>query len=262
MSLIKTIENNFSATGQYWGNLNSSFWKIRSIKAMKTGIDSADLNWVWNTNPLTVKDAVCIQKIKLDYAKAALPLWWWVFPQGQSKTTKDILSDNGFTQVETMPGMAVALNKPSTKLSPHEDLQIMLVQDKTTLLLWEAVSFQGFAMKPETTTQYHRFVTSFNLSPNTPQKIFLAYWQGKAVATSLLFLHENTGGIYFVSTLEQYRRQGIGLALTQATMQYAKKMDFKFCTLQAESAGVRVYQQAGFKEYCRADVYQLSNVYN
>lgn len=259
MPVIKTIENNFSATGQYWGNLNSSFWKNRSIEAMKTGIDSADLNWVWNTNPLTLKDAVCIQKIKLDYARASLPFWWWVFPQGQSKNTKDILNDNGFTQIETMPGMAVALDKPAAKIPQHDELQITQVLDKTTLLLWEAVSFQSFAMTPETTRQYHRFIDLFDLSPNSPQKIFLARWQGKAVATSLLFLHENTGGIYFVSTLEQYRRKGIGLALTQATMQYAKKTGFQFCTLQAESAGIRVYQQAGFKEYCRADVYSLKN---
>jgi ribosomal protein S18 acetylase RimI-like enzyme len=125
--------------------------------------------------------------------------------------------------------------------------------------LWEEISFKGFDFSPETSQQYHRFVGTFNLNSDSPQKFFLACLDGKPVATSLLFLQENASGIYFVSTLPQLRKKGIGLALTYATMRYAKQAGALFATLQSSPDGFRIYQQAGFQEYYRADVYGLAN---
>ncbi|PKP66965.1 MAG: N-acetyltransferase, partial [Alphaproteobacteria bacterium HGW-Alphaproteobacteria-8] len=47
----------------------------------------------------------------------------------------------------------------------------------------------------------------------------------------------------------------IGLELTQATMRFAKKACARFATLQSSPDGLRVYEQAGFREHCRVDVY-------
>jgi GNAT superfamily N-acetyltransferase len=98
-------------------------------------------------------------------------------------------------------------------------------------------------------------VTSFDISEQSPQKLFLVYLNGAPVASSLLFMNKDTAGIYFVSTLPAYRNRRIGLALTNYIINYAKKLGLKLCILQASELGLNVYRRAGFREYCHADVY-------
>ncbi|MEN6489157.1 MAG: GNAT family N-acetyltransferase [Smithella sp.] len=257
MNIIKSIEETFFANCRYWGSLNSSTYNSGSIWAMRTDIESADLNMVWNEKPLTVDDGKTIQDIKNHFRKNGLPFWWWVFPGAQSQMTNDMLRAEGFAVVDSIPSLYTALNT-LYKEQRDERLQIIQVGNQDHLALWEEVSFAGFDFPLETRQQYHRFTTTFNLNPDSPQKLFLALWNEKPVATLLLFLHESAGGIYFVCTLAEHRRKGIGLALMQATLRYARQAGARFATLQSSPDGMRVYQQAGFKEYCRVDVYSLA----
>ena len=103
MSLIQTIENNIFTIGRYWGNLNSSINGDEKICYMSTGIDVADLNWTWNEKPLVENDAKIINQLKIKYKELQLPFWWWVYPCGQSKTTKEILQNEGFNYLEAIP---------------------------------------------------------------------------------------------------------------------------------------------------------------
>ena len=257
MSFISIIENTFFANGRYWGSLNSSFYTNGSIRAMKTGIESADLNMVWNEKPLMPDDNKAIPKIKKDFQQAGLPFWWWVFPSSQSVATIDMLGAEGFSFVESIPSMLVDLTGLSDEETCDSDVSVIRVRNEEELNFWEEVSFAGFDFPYKTKEQYHRFVSTLNLSASSPQKLFLACLNGIPVATSLLFLNGNAGGIYFVTTLAAQRKKGIGLKLTTATLRFAKIAGTRFTALQSSPDGLRVYQQAGFKEYCRVDVYSL-----
>jgi GNAT superfamily N-acetyltransferase len=257
MNIIKSIEENFSATGRYWGSFNSSFTKTKIISAMSTGIPTADLNWVWNEKPLTMESAGEISSIKNNYQQSGLPFWWWVYPGGQSPLTKTILEGAGLHFLTAIPCLAADLSMPTVKTCSSSAITVSLVKNNKDLSRWEEVSFAGFDMDGSEQIQYHNFVDSFNITAASPQKLFLAYFEEKPVATALLFFHKETAGIYFVSTLPAYRRRGIGLALTQGSMQYARLAGYKYSILQSAAAGLRVYKQAGFKEQCRADVYSL-----
>ncbi|MEN6375875.1 MAG: GNAT family N-acetyltransferase [Smithella sp.] len=257
MNIIKSIEETFFANCRYWGSLNSSIYNSGSIWAMTTDIESADLNMVWNEKPLTVDDRKTILEIKSHFRRNALPFWWWVFPCAQSQMTREMLKVEGFCLVESIPSLyadLTAVNIEECDTSSHA----IQVRNKEELSLWEDVSFAGFDFPPETRQQFHRFTATFKLNSDSPQKFFLAFWKNKPVAASLLFLHENVGGIYFVCTLAQYRKKGIGLALTLATLRYARQAGVQYATLQSSPDGLRVYQKAGFKEYCRVDVYSLA----
>jgi hypothetical protein len=258
MIFIPIIENAFFANGRYWGNLNSSLYNSGSIWAMKTGIESADLNMVWNEKPLMPGDDKAIRDIKKYFRQAGLPFWWWVFPNSQSPATIDMLKMESFSLAESIPSMLADLALLSDEESGDAAVSIIRVRNKEELNLWEEVSFTGFDFPHETKEQYHRFVSTFNLSTDSPQKFFLACQNGMPAATSLLYLNENIGGIYFITTLAKQRKKGIGLELTRATMRYAKIAGARFATLQSSPDGLHVYQQAGFKEYCRVDVYDLN----
>ena len=257
MNIIKSIEETFFASCRYWGSLNSSTYNRGSIWVMRTDIESADLNMVWNEKPLTADDGKTILNIKNNFRKNGLPFWWWVFPGAQSQMTGDMLRAEGFAVVDSIPSLYTDLNT-SGEEQCDERLQIIQAGNQKNLALWEEISFAGFDFPLETRPQYHRFTAAFNLNPDSPQRLFLATWNKKPVATSLLFLHENAGGIYFVCTLAEHRRKGIGLALMHETLRYARQAGASFATLQSSPDGLRVYQRAGFKEYCRADVYSLA----
>jgi GNAT superfamily N-acetyltransferase len=257
MTFINALEENFFACGRYWGNRNSSFNRTQSISAMSSGIISADLNWVWNDRPLTVDNAAEIAQIKNHYEQLALPFWWWVYPSGQSLLTKTMLEEAGFHQETAIPCLAADLSGLPVDAALPVATAISLVENNKDLACWEEVSFTGFAMETAAQKQYHNFVSSFDLSCASPLKLFLACFAGKPVATALLFFYKETAGIYFVSTLPAYRRRGIGLSLIRATMHYAQRAGSKYIILQSSAAGRRVYQQAGFKEYCLADIYSV-----
>jgi GNAT superfamily N-acetyltransferase len=257
MDLIKNIEENFFAVSRYWGSLNSSLKQNKSIGAMSTGVAISDINWVWNEKPLINDDARAISEIKEYYKKFNLRFWWWVYPCGQSSETGRILRDAGLRLFEKVPCMDADLNNALPETIFPDNIKISLVKNKNDLRTWETVAFHGFEMPPRVREQFSAFVSSFDLSSQSPQKLFLAYINEIPVATSLLFTSKNSAGIYYVSTLPAYRNKGCGLRITQAAMQSAKESGFKDVILQATPMGFKVYKRTGFKEYCHAEIYKL-----
>lgn len=258
MSLIQIIENNIFAVGCYWGGFNSSTSSAEGIYSMNTGIEVADLNWTWNEKPLVEKNTKIVNQLINNYKNLNLPFWWWVYPGGKSEKTIEILLNAGFQDREAIACMAIDVSSRMPLLKQESDeIEISLVRDNRELKNWQTVSFAGFEMPQKTSGQYNEFVKSFDVSQNSPQKLFLAYWQGEPVGTTLLFLHGDTAGIYFVTTLRAYRSRGIALALVRRAMEYLQASTYKYCILQSSKEGFNVYLRAGFKECCRADVYCL-----
>ena len=259
MSEISIIEKTFFAICRTWGNLNASYSAIGSIQSMSSGIDSADLNMVWTEKPLAPADADTLDLVKRNFQSKGLPFWFWVFPSAKTASTLDILKAAGLSLVTSTPCMLIDLELISEKAPEATAINVRRIENKKDLELWRDVSFAGFDFPQETFAQYDRFTESFSLHAECPHRLFLAFAEGRPVATSILLLTENTAGIYFVSTLAEYRNKGIGLEQTQATLHYAKTAGARFATLQSSPDGLHVYERAGFKEYCRVDVYSLQN---
>lgn len=255
MSAITVIENTFFANGRYWGGLNASLYKSGPISVVKTGVESDDLNWIWNEEPLTPEDAQSIRQIQRYVDNVGLPFWWWIFPSAKTAETTNQIKAAGYSFVLSVPCMLADLNFLPNGESRDMSITVSRVSNKEDLALWRDVSFAGFDFPPHVYDQYDRFTASFNLAPDAPQKFFLAFESGKPVATSLLFLSDNAAGIYFITTLAEHRQKGIGLELTRSTMRCAKRAGARFATLQSSPEGFHVYERAGFKEFCRVDVY-------
>ncbi|MBN1471096.1 MAG: GNAT family N-acetyltransferase [Syntrophaceae bacterium] len=225
---------------------------------MSTGVPVSDINWVCNAKPLDRVSAERVDAIKKYYETLNLRFWWWIYPCGHSTETIKILRDKGLRLFAKVPCMAAQLNETLTDYKLTDEIIICPVTSKNDLLVWKDISFDGFEMPARAQDTYSTFVLSFNLDASSPQKLFLAYFDGKPVATSLLFTHKNTAGIYYVSTLPACRNRGFGQKITQAAMQSAKESGFKDVILQATPMGERIYKKIGFEEYCQAEIYKFN----
>ena len=257
MYFLPAIESTFFAAYRHWGNLFGQVYENGPTCAIQTGIATADLNAAWAQAPLTRNEKHIIGGVKRFFGNAGLPFWWWLFPSSQTSETTGLLVNEGFSRVGSIPCMLAELNAFTEKLSFPAGLQIIQVANQEEMLLWESVSFTAFDFPAETRHQYSRFVATFDLGHDTNQHFFLAFLDGKPVATSLSYFQNQYAGIYFVATLKEHRKKGIGLAITQSTMHHAKMAGSLYATLQSSRDGLSVYRQAGFKEYGRADVYEI-----
>ncbi len=259
MNPVAVIEQTFFANARFWGGLNGSLRQNGYLCTIKTGIASGDLNMVWCEKPLSREDEDAIRLVKTDFQKNALPFWFWIFPCARSASTLNLLRENGFSQVASAPFMLVDLSRQADGGTKDSLFTMRQVRSLDDLALWEAISFAGFEFPPETARQYSRFTRTFNLSGQSPQKYFLGLYDGKPVATAMLFLTDDAAGVYFITTLADDRKRGVGLNLTLAMLHEARSSGARYVSLQSSPDGLRVYQQAGFKEYCRVDAYSLQD---
>ena len=219
----------------------------------------SDINWAWNENPLSDESRNAVLEIKDFYKTLGLRFWCWVYPRGQSVETRKILQESGFRFFSNVPCMSADLNSVMLEKNIPDNIKISIVNNKNDLLCWKDTSFYGFEMPIRTREQYGAFISSFPLDERSPQRLFIAYLDGKPAATSLLFVNETTAGIYYVSTLPSYRNKGCGLAITFAAMQAAKELGLDEVILQATPRGVPIYRKAGFRHICQADIYKLDS---
>jgi hypothetical protein len=73
-------------------------------------------------------------------------------------------------------------------------------------------------------------------------------------STSLTF-SDAVAGLYKIATLEPYRRQGIGAAMTLRPLLDALAVGYRTAELQAAPVGVNVYARLWFREIGRYTEY-------
>ncbi|NLA42161.1 MAG: GNAT family N-acetyltransferase [Smithella sp.] len=255
MSLVRVIEDTFFSVCRYWGGLQNTFDCFGPVRAMQTGIGSADLNMVWSEAPLTREDAPWIRQVEKYYEKASLPYWWWVFPCAKTAETIQLLKNGDYTYLLSTPCMLADLSELSFEKPRKMSLTIRQAGSRQDLALWKEVTFAGFDFPESDRASYDRFIGAFSPDPGSCQKAFLAYDGGKPVAASLLFLAGDAAGLYFTTTLGDYRCRGIGRELVLATLHHARAAGARVASLQSSPDGLSVYKKTGFKECCRVDIY-------
>ncbi len=97
-----------------------------------------------------------------------------------------------------------------------------------------------------TTDMYRRI----GLGDDVPWRHYVAWLGSAPVATASLFFAAGVAGIYFVSTAPEFRRRGIGTAITHAALSEARDLSMRVAVLGSSPMGQSIYERLGFRVYC------------
>lgn len=218
-----------------------------------SGIPIYMLNGVLNTKIPNEIAEETIKDIISFFEKKNLPFSWITGPSSKPDNLNELLLKNGLTLALEAPGMACNLNKLSGKNEMISSLEIIEVENAKTLKLWNDVLMTGFEFPKESFDLFYKMVSLVFLNDNPSASAFLAYYNGKPIATSAVICRFGVAGIYCIATLKEERGRGIGSQITLAPLYKAKTLGYEIAILHSTEMGINIYKRLGFKEYCKVN---------
>ncbi len=193
-----------------------------------------------------------LEKITLAIREGTLPPQL-IMPRPLSpEVLYDKISQSGFRQMMTWPGMAINL---LDKTFPKIEIDIKILQTGEKILEWcSVVNEVLFVKTPLKGAVIERLLES---------EQFLFYGlsvDGKLMTVAMGHVLDNGFGIYMVATKEEARRKGYAKALTLYMLEDAKQRGCRAAYLEASAMGTTMYKQIGFKTFCHLDIFWLLGV--
>ncbi|GAA2825604.1 GNAT family N-acetyltransferase [Kribbella solani] len=217
--------------------------------------DDAGARWTIGGSPIDYHNAIvgasnvsAVAESVAALKKHGVPGCWHVGPS--MRIDPAALTDAGFVSGGGEPGMAVRI---AELVAPPAvpGLTLTRVPDDAALAVWESTLGQGFGEGEREA----RWVASVyrKLGYGDPWRHYIGWLDGTAVATATVFLGAGVAGVYFVMTVPEVRRRGIGAAITYGALQAA---DAEYAVLGSSPAGRAVYERLGFRAYCTIELYE------
>lgn len=193
-----------------------------------------------------------VNKVKAGIEAGELPAEWVIGPDTKPEGLYEYLISHGYEKKYALAGMAADLTILGGKAGIPQDVEVRAADNEELLHLWTGVVSQGlFHGGSVEACLFEKLLTDSSF------RFYLAFSDGRAVASSMLQLYGGNAVINMVATLPEYRGRGIGTAMTLTPLLEAREMGCTIGVLQASAAGEPVYRKIGFKEYCRFHVCKL-----
>jgi GNAT superfamily N-acetyltransferase len=186
----------------------------------------------------------------------AVPGTWHVGPSMRPADLGARLVAHGFTYAGDEIGMAADLSALPKELDAPSGLAIERVRGEQDLTAWTRTLAVGFGEGEREAAWVGEMYRRIGFGDDLPWRHYLGWLGGAPVATATLFLGAGAAGIYFVFTVPEARRRGIGAAMTHAPLRDAYALGYHVGLLGASQMGFSVYQRLGFQEYCRIGIYE------
>ena len=186
------------------------------------------------------------------------PMLWSVTPSSQPSDLGARLQARGLQLVPSvLTGMALELAELPDP-DPPAGLRIERVTDAAGLETWLRCYINGFGMAAAAARPFLGLYRSFGFDDDSLFRHYVGSLKGEPVASATLFLGAGVASIWHVGTAPAARRQGIGAAMTLASLRDARTMGYRSGVLHASAAGLSVYRKLGFREHGRTAQYRWS----
>jgi len=230
--------------------------------------DEQEIQWIIGGAPIAYHNCVVRAHLATGAVEEAIlasiqrfrahsvPGSWHVGPSMYPPNIGERLIEHGFVSGGREPGMAVDLHVLPEQISIPPAFVVEQVCDEQQLRIWTHTLAQGFGEGEIEANWVGQMYHTIGFGDQIHWRHYLGRWNGQPVATTSLFMGAGVAGIYFVFTLPEARRQGVGAAITSAALQDARRFGYRIGVLGASSMGYSVYRRLGFQEYCHIDIYE------
>lgn len=182
------------------------------------------------------------------FAARRRPLaFWWVGPSSRPADLGARLLAHGWQPFEVdAPSMAADLHGLPERVDTPAGFSIEIVRDEDGAHAWADTFNAVYETPPWAGRAWAESAARFGFA-NTPYRLYLGRWNGKPVATNLLFCGAGVASVFGVGTLAEARGRGIGAAITLAAYLAARELGYHTGVLFATTAGAPMYRRLGFR---------------
>lgn len=189
------------------------------------------------------------------FVSRRLPVIWNTGPSTRPPDLETHLLQYGLAPLFELAGMAADLDTLVKDLHLPAGLQILPVSSSEALRQWVEAFTTGFNVAGNVEASVYDLFTSLVFDSEVPWYHFVGLLDGVPVATSAMYVGAGVVGVYFVATVPQARRRGVGSLLTLAPLKKAIDMSYEIAVLHASPMAVSMYHSLGFQEYCRMGLF-------
>jgi len=256
-TLVEAMHRNLMIYMEALGSLpGASVEHDGPVSRISLGIPMTSLNYgVINAEPLPSRYLPqLIARTKAFYRKRSDRFSWYPFGAGKTEALHDALLGEGFEHKAPYPCMAVELQHLPE--APENTIQVNEAESAADKHDWTEAMRRGFGYCDDLKKQFAACFGALPSDEKFPLRLFLARAENEpAAGSAMLCLGGGVAGLYAIATVSGMRRRGVGQALTQAALEYAKKMGYRAGVLQASQMGVPLYQRVGFLTFDSMSVY-------
>ncbi|MDF1571470.1 MAG: GNAT family N-acetyltransferase [Bacteroidales bacterium] len=192
-----------------------------------------------------------VKQIAASMAQGSVPAFWILESDGSGATEK-LLSSHGIRMINYWTGMYLEGRDMQMNVQPAPECDIRKISGENELDLWLGLVNRVI-------------MTSTSLHPALFRKLlpdknfhFYGLWKNdELLSATLIFVHDQTAGLYFVATDALQQGRGYGTAIFDYAMKELKTAGAERLVLHATRQGMKLYHRAGFREVNRYDIYWL-----
>ncbi|NPV61288.1 MAG: GNAT family N-acetyltransferase [Methanotrichaceae archaeon] len=192
-------------------------------------------------------------------------LGWYTTPCTRPSDLGERLLSRGFVLGGITAGMAASLSAlkddqdcGDRQSSVQSGLAIEEVRDLDALKIWSRIMTSVYEFPESAANTWFRLNASLGLGEDRAWHHYLAYLDGKPLATSSIFLGSDAAMLANVATVADYRRLGIGTAVALRALRDARARGYSTAIICSSDLGKNVYLRMGFEEICELYFYLWS----
>lgn len=217
---------------------------------LDSGLPDSTFNFVYRSPDSPAEFTTAVDRVVEHFRRRRLPFHWSVGLRGEPAEAVATLLTRGLQFDEAEPAMALDL--AASRVDAAEataavpGLEFHPVADADALRTW--VEVWGCGAPDDVVERWYRVYSALPYSPDGPLRMFIGALASKPVATVYVHIVADVATVHYVVTLPEYRRRGIGAAMTEVALREARAAGCRVAVLTASESGVGVYRRFGFRE--------------
>jgi ribosomal protein S18 acetylase RimI-like enzyme len=245
-SLVEACHRNLIGRSEFLARVvpGGSVENIGGLTAVRAGTPGPRLNVVFGLNhPTSVREVR--EGIERLFLRKGTEFRIVTLPETLGEL-EPIIEEMCMTERDVLPGMVLD-PIPGGRHTAPAGLEIRQVSDPQGVSDLIRTGAQGMGVPIERLEAWRPALLAGAAGHRPRSASYVGYVGGKPVATSTRITTGDVAGLYFVSTLPDFRRRGYGESMTWRAMEDGRSAGCALGFLQASEMGRAIYERMGFR---------------